>query len=111
MHPTRRRGGNGRNADDDLDRVVAILAVACTAVTSEWALVAARVRRGHRAQPRPWSFLTPLTLSILLIGAGAAAFLDSVNAVHVTLAAVLASGLVVVGVALVLSAWFGRRRA
>jgi len=36
--------------------------------------------------------------------------LDSVNAVNVTLAGVLASGLVVVGAALVLSAWFGRAR-
>jgi phage shock protein PspC (stress-responsive transcriptional regulator)/predicted membrane protein len=60
--------------------------------------------------PRRRSFLTPLTISVLLIGAGAAAFLDSVNAVHVTLAAVLASGLIVVGAALVLSAWFGRAR-
>lgn len=60
--------------------------------------------------PRRRSFLTPLTISVLLIGAGAAAFLDSVSAVHVTLAAVLASGLIVVGVALVLSTWFGRAR-
>jgi len=47
---------------------------------------------------------------VLLIGAGAAALLDSVGAVHVTLAAVLATGLIVVGVALVLSTWFGRGR-
>src|SRR5204862_6764087 len=60
--------------------------------------------------PRRRSFLTPLTISVLLIGAGAAAFLDSVGAVHVTLAAVLASGLIVVGAALVLSTWFGRAR-
>jgi hypothetical protein len=33
-----------------------------------------------------------------------------VDAVHLTLAAVLASGLIVVGAALVLSAWFGRAR-
>ena len=49
-------------------------------------------------------------MSVLLIGAGAAALLDSVDAVHITLAAVLASGLIVVGAALVLSAWFGRAR-
>jgi phage shock protein PspC (stress-responsive transcriptional regulator) len=61
-------------------------------------------------RPRRRSFLTPLTISVLLIGAGAAAFLDSVNAVHLTLAAALASGLIVVGAALVLSAWFGRAR-
>ncbi len=49
-------------------------------------------------------------MSILLIGAGAAALLDSIDAVHITLAAILASGLIVVGAALVLSAWFGRAR-
>jgi phage shock protein PspC (stress-responsive transcriptional regulator) len=61
-------------------------------------------------RPRRRSFLTPITLSILLIGAGAAALLDSVDAVHLTLAALLASGLIVVGAALVLSTWFGRAR-
>jgi len=61
-------------------------------------------------RPRRRSFLTPLTISVLLIGAGAAALLDSVGAVHVTLAAALATGLIVVGVALVLSTWFGRGR-
>jgi phage shock protein PspC (stress-responsive transcriptional regulator) len=61
-------------------------------------------------RPRRRSFLTPLTISVLLIGAGAAALLDSVDAVHLTLAAVLASGLIVVGGALVLSTWFGRGR-
>jgi phage shock protein PspC (stress-responsive transcriptional regulator) len=60
--------------------------------------------------PRRRSFLTPLTISVLLIGAGAAALLDSVGAVHLTLAAVLASALIVVGGALVLSGWFGRAR-
>jgi hypothetical protein len=70
--------------------------------------------RAHWPRPprrrRRRSFLTPITLSILLIGAGAAALLDSVDAVHLTLAAVLASGLIVVGAALVVSAWFGRAR-
>jgi predicted membrane protein len=47
---------------------------------------------------------------VLLIGAGAVALLDSIDAVHITLAAVLATGLIVVGAALVLSAWFGRAR-
>jgi hypothetical protein len=61
-------------------------------------------------RPRRRSFLTPITLSVLLIGAGAAALLDSVEAVHLTLATILASGLIVVGAALVLSAWFGRAR-
>ncbi len=61
-------------------------------------------------RPRRRPFLTPITLSILLIGAGAVALLDSIDAVHLTLAAVLAAGLIVVGGALVLSAWFGRAR-
>ncbi|MDQ1511237.1 MAG: hypothetical protein QOG50_3081, partial [Actinomycetota bacterium] len=61
-------------------------------------------------RPRRRSFLTPLTISVLLIGAGAAALLDSVDAVHLTLTAVLASGVIVVGAALVLSTWFGRGR-
>jgi phage shock protein PspC (stress-responsive transcriptional regulator) len=71
-----------------------------------WARPPWRVPR----RPRRRSFLTPITLSVLLIGAGAVALLDSVDAVHITLAAILASGLIVVGAALVLSAWFGRAR-
>jgi phage shock protein PspC (stress-responsive transcriptional regulator) len=62
-----------------------------------------RIRR-----PRPRPFLTPLTLSLLLLGGGIAALLDSVGSVHFTAAGVLASGLVLVGSALVLSAWRGR---
>ena len=61
-------------------------------------------------RPRRRSFLTPLTFSVLLIGGGVAALLDSIDAAHLTLAAVLASGLIVVGAALALSAWFGRAR-
>jgi phage shock protein PspC (stress-responsive transcriptional regulator) len=63
-------------------------------------------RRPRR--PRRRSFLTPITISILLIGAGAAALLDSADAVHVTVAGVLASGLLVVGIAMIVSTWFGR---
>jgi phage shock protein PspC (stress-responsive transcriptional regulator)/predicted membrane protein len=70
-----------------------------------WARPPWRVPRRRRR-----SFLTPITLSVLLIGAGAVALLDSIDAVHVTLAAVLATALIVVGGALVLSAWFGRAR-
>ncbi|MDQ1481819.1 MAG: hypothetical protein QOI44_2680 [Actinomycetota bacterium] len=61
-------------------------------------------------RPRHRSFLTPITLSVLLIGAGAVALLDWIDAAHITFAALLATGLVVVGAALVLSAWFGRAR-
>ena len=53
-------------------------------------------------------FLTPLTISLLLIGAGVAALLDAGGAVHLTVAGVLASALIVVGGALVISTWFGR---
>jgi phage shock protein PspC (stress-responsive transcriptional regulator) len=62
-----------------------------------------RVRR-----PRPRPFLTPLTISLLLIGGGAAALVDGAGWVHFTVAGVLASGLVLVGAVLVLSAWRGR---
>jgi phage shock protein PspC (stress-responsive transcriptional regulator) len=64
-----------------------------------------RVRR-----PRRTPFLTPLTISLMLIGAGAAALLDSTGALHLTVAGVLASALVLVGGALIVSAWFGRAR-
>lgn len=59
-------------------------------------------------RPRRRPFLTPITISLLLIGAGAAALLDSTGAVHLTVAGVLASGLALVGVAMLVSAWFGR---
>jgi phage shock protein PspC (stress-responsive transcriptional regulator) len=62
-----------------------------------------RVRR-----PRRRPFLTPLTISLLLLGGGIAALLDSAGWVNITVAGVLASGLVLVGAALVLSAWRGR---
>jgi phage shock protein PspC (stress-responsive transcriptional regulator) len=63
-------------------------------------------RRPRRTRPR--SFLTPITLSVLLIGAGAAALIDSAGWLNLTVAGVLASGLVVVGLAMVVSTWFGR---
>jgi hypothetical protein len=45
---------------------------------------------------------------VLLIGAGVVALVDSAGWVHFTTAGVLASGLVLVGAALLLSAWYGR---
>lgn len=71
-----------------------------------WPAAPPAPRRVRRPRPRP--FLTPLTLSLLLIGAGVAALLDSAGWVHLTTAGVLASGLILVGVALLLSAWYGR---
>jgi hypothetical protein len=59
---------------------------------------------------RPRSFLTPLTLSVLLIGGGVVWLLDNNGTTHFTVAGVLAGGLCVVGLALVLSTWFGRAR-
>jgi hypothetical protein len=59
-------------------------------------------------KPRPRSFLTPVTISLLLIGAGACALLDAAGAVNFTLGGVLASGLILVGLAMVVSTWFGR---
>jgi predicted membrane protein len=43
-----------------------------------------------------------------MIGAGAAAVLDSATSVSFTLAGVLAVGLIIVGVAMIASTWFGR---
>lgn len=64
--------------------------------------------RAHVRRARRRPFLTPLVISLLLIGAGAAALLDSAGAAHFTVAGVLASALILVGGALVVSAWFGR---
>ncbi len=63
--------------------------------------------RATRAQ-RPRSFLTPLTLSVLLIGGGIASLLQATGALDVNLTVVLAIGTGVVGAALVTAAFFGR---
>ena len=60
--------------------------------------------------PRPRSFLTPLTCSLLLIGAGIATLLDNNGSAHLTAAEILAGGVTIVGVALLVSTWFGRAR-
>ncbi len=64
-------------------------------------------RHERRAQ-RPRSFLTPLTLSVLLIGAGVAGLLQTTGALDVNLTIVLALGTCIVGVVLVTAAFFGR---
>jgi phage shock protein PspC (stress-responsive transcriptional regulator) len=66
--------------------------------------------RPRPRRPRRRPFLTPLTLSVLLIGAGIVALLDNAGATHVTVAETLAGGVAVIGVALIASAWFGRAR-
>ena len=50
------------------------------------------------------------TLSLLLIGAGVVVLLDNAGTTHITVAEALGGGVVVVGLALVASAWFGRAR-
>ncbi len=62
-------------------------------------------------RPRPRPFLTPLTISVLLIGGGIVTLLDDNGTTHLTAAEVLAGALGIVGLALVLSTWFGRARA
>jgi phage shock protein PspC (stress-responsive transcriptional regulator) len=64
--------------------------------------------RTRRARPR--AFLTPLTCSVLLIGAGVVTLLDDAGTTHLTAAEILAGALCIVGGALVLSTWFGRAR-
>jgi phage shock protein PspC (stress-responsive transcriptional regulator)/predicted membrane protein len=66
---------------------------------------AARIERRAR-RPRP--FLTPLTLSVLFIGAGIASLLQATDAADVNLTVVLAIGTCVVGAALVIAAFVGR---
>jgi phage shock protein PspC (stress-responsive transcriptional regulator)/predicted membrane protein len=60
----------------------------------------------HARRPRP--FLTPLTLSVLLIGAGIASLLQATGALDVNLTVVLAIATSVVGAALVTAAFVGR---
>jgi len=67
---------------------------------------ARRARR--RARPRP--FLGPLTVSILLLGAGIAGLLQALNVLDVNLTVLLALGTMVIGTALVVSTWAGRAR-
>jgi predicted membrane protein len=80
--------------------------------TADWPAGGARAQRraarSERRARRPRPFLTPLTLSILLIGAGVAFFLQATGALDVNLTVVLAIGTCVVGVALVVSAFAGR---
>lgn len=62
----------------------------------------------HREPPSP---LTRTTLSLLLLLGGIAALLDAADVLDVDAVAVMAIGLGVVGLALVVAAWFGRARA
>ena len=59
---------------------------------------------------RPRSYLGAVTWSLLLVLAGGAWLLDAAGAVDLDLGVVLALALALVGVALVVSAWWGRSR-
>ena len=73
------------------------------------AATCAAPRAEHRAH-RPRSFLGPLTLSVLFIGAGIARLLQATGAVDINLTVALGRH-AVVGAMLVVSAWFGRARS
>jgi phage shock protein PspC (stress-responsive transcriptional regulator) len=65
------------------------------------------IRRSlRRKRPRP--FLTPIALSVLLIGAGVTSFLQSIDAIDVNLTVAFAIATCFVGAVLVLSTWIGR---
>jgi len=81
--------------------------------TAEWPLppsqrslrrASRRDRRDRRARP----FLTPVTLSILLFGAGIASLLQATGAADVNVTVLFAIGTCVVGAALVTAAFVGR---
>jgi phage shock protein PspC (stress-responsive transcriptional regulator)/predicted membrane protein len=83
--------------------------------TAQWPASSARAQRRaarhERRAQRPRPFLTPLTLSVLLIGAGVAYLLQATGALEVNLTVALAIGTCVVGAALVVSAFAGRAPA
>ncbi len=83
--------------------------------TAPWPTIhdARRARRAHRRERRarkPRPFLTPLTLSLLLIAAGVTSFLQAIEAIEVNLTVAFAIATCAVGAVLVLSTWVGRAR-
>ena len=79
--------------------------------TQEWPSSARsrrRTARFERRAQRKRPFITPVTISILLIGAGIASLLQATGALDVNLTVVLAIGTCVVGAALITAAFFGR---
>ena len=60
--------------------------------------------------PKPRSFLTPLTLSLLAIAGGVAFLLDRSGEIDVRVSSALAVGLIVIGAVLILATWVGRAR-
>ena len=81
--------------------------------TAPWPTAPSRRARRYAArrdwrERRPRSFLTPVTLSILLIGAGIASLLQATGALDVNVTVALAIATCVVGAALVVAAFAGR---
>jgi len=76
----------------------------------EWSLPPRPPRPRRPARARPRRFLGPLTVSVLLVVAGVAALLESLDAIDVDLVVVGAILLGIVGTALILSGWYGRAR-
>jgi phage shock protein PspC (stress-responsive transcriptional regulator)/predicted membrane protein len=72
------------------------------------ARAARRAVRIDRRARRPRPFVTPVTLSLLLIGAGIASLVQATGAADVNLTVVLAIATCVVGAALVVAAFVGR---
>ncbi len=75
-----------------------------------WASPPAPSRHVHRHRHRPRSFVTPLTLSALLVYAGVVALLNATGAIEVNIEAALAIALGIVGVALLVSTVYGHAR-
>ncbi|HYL50891.1 MAG TPA: hypothetical protein VEZ15_02890, partial [Acidimicrobiia bacterium] len=80
--------------------------------TAPWPTIrdARRVQRRERRARRPRPFLTPLTLSVLLVAAGVTSFLQAIEVIEVNVTLALALATCAVGAVLVLSAWAGRAR-
>jgi phage shock protein PspC (stress-responsive transcriptional regulator)/predicted membrane protein len=81
--------------------------------TAPWPTEPSRRARRHAAirdwrARRPRSFLTPVTLSVLLIGAGIASLLQATGALDVNITVALAIATCTVGAALVVAAFAGR---
>jgi hypothetical protein len=75
---------------------------------ASWPAPPPRPPRPKRPRRRP--FLTPLTLSVLLIGGGVVALLNDADVTAVTTAQALAGAVCVIGIALLVSTRFGRAR-
>jgi phage shock protein PspC (stress-responsive transcriptional regulator)/predicted membrane protein len=94
----------------DAETVGADVPASAWTQTAPWATVQRErreQRRARRAQ-RPKPFITPITLSVLLIGAGVTFLLNAADVISVNLAVVFATGTLIVAAALLVSTWFGR---